>query len=524
MQRETELQLRPATEADLPFLLELRRQTLSGYLRASGVPQSEAELEQRVRLRFECAQIVLFGTEPIGLFKVARDGGEWALLQIQIAPSHQGRGIGARLIRELLLDAQQAGAAVRLSVLRANPARRLYQRLGFRVVGEVPHSFYLLRGPEAPAPPRTLIAGDPVSALDTPALLVDLPAMERNIERLFASVRGSGVAVRPHLKTVKSPLLAQRLLAAGARGVCVAKLSEAEIMLAAGIEDVLITTELAGEVKLRRLAALLPRHGQLKLVVDGVRGADALERALAPGDQRAEVLIDLDVGQHRCGVLPGEPALELARHVAQLPHLRIVGVQGYEGHLQQLPDPEARARACEASMQLLTDTARGLRAAGHRIEIVTTGGTGTAEICARHPGVTEIQPGSFVFLDTSYRSIVGARYECALSVLATVLSRPRPGEAVVDAGLKSLSTDSGFAAAKDLPGVSYRPAGDEHGILSWDPASGIALDVGERVELLPSHIDTTINLHDIYYARRGGPLEASVIEAIWPVMARGRVQ
>lgn len=523
MQRDTELQLRPATEADLPFLLALRRQTMSEHLRASGAPQSDAEMEQRVRLRFECAQIVLSGSEPIGLFKALRDGTEWALLQIQIAPAHQGHGIGARLIRELLLEAQQAGAAVRLSVLRANPALQLYQRLGFRKVGEAPHSFYLLRGPEA-ALPRTLIAGDPLSALDTPALLIDLPVMERNIERLFASVRDSGVAVRPHLKTVKSPLLAQRLLAAGARGVCVAKLSEAEIMLAAGIEDVLITTELAGEVKLRRLVALLAQHRQLKLVVDGARAADALERALAAANQRADVLIDLDVGQHRCGVLPGGPALELARHVAQLPHLRIVGVQGYEGHLQQLPDPEARARECARAMQLLTDTARALRAAGHGIEIVTTGGTGTAEFCARHPGVTEIQPGSFVFLDTSYRSIVGARYECALSVLATVISRPRTGEAVVDAGLKSLSTDSGFAAPKDFPGMSYRPAGDEHGILSWDPASAHALEVGDRVELLPSHIDTTINLHDVYYARRGSTLEASVIEAIWPVLARGKVQ
>jgi len=519
MQRDAQLQLRPATEADLPFLLELRRQTMTEHLRASGVPQSEAEMEQRVRVRFDCAQIVLSGGAPIGLFKAVRDGHEWTLFQIQIAPAHQGRGIGAQLIGELLLDAQQAGAAVRLSVLRANPALRLYQRLGFRVLGEVAHSFYLLRGPEAPALPKTLIAGDSLSALDTPALLVDLSAMERNIERLFASVRGSGVAVRPHLKTVKSPLLAQRLLAAGARGVCVAKLSEAELMLAAGIEDVLITTELAGEVKLQRLVALLARHRQLKLVVDGARAADALERALAAADQRALVLIDLDVGQHRCGVLPGEPALELARHVAQLPHLRIVGVQGYEGHLQQLPDPGARARECARALQLLTDTARALRAAGHGIEIVTTGGTGTAELCARHPGVTEIQPGSFVFLDTSYRAIVGARYECALSVLATVISRPRAGEAVVDAGLKSLSTDSGFAAPKDLPGVSYRPAGDEHGILSWDPASAHTLEVGDRVELLPSHIDTTINLHDVYYARRG-----DVIEAIWPVLARGKVQ
>ncbi|MEO8180374.1 MAG: GNAT family N-acetyltransferase [Deltaproteobacteria bacterium] len=517
MPEVTRIQRRAATEADVPFLLELRRQTLVEYLRASGVPQSEAELEQRVRLRFDCAEIVSWQGEPIGLFKAVREGTDWTLLQIQLAPEHQGRGIGAQLICALLLEAQQHGAAVRLSVLRANPALRLYQRLGFVVLGEAPHSFYLLRGSSG-ALPRTVIVGDGLSALDTPAMLVELPIMERNIERMLAAFRASGVGVRPHCKTVKSPVLARRLLAAGARGVCVAKLSEAEVMLAAGIEDVLITTELAGGPKLERLVGLLERHRQLKLVLDSARAADALQSVLAAADRSVDVLIDLDVGQGRCGVLPGAPAVELARHVAGLSQLRVVGVQGYEGQLQQLTDARARASECERAMQLLTDTAQALRAAGHRIEIVTTGGTGTAELCARHAGVTEVQPGSFVFLDTSYRNIVGASYGCALSILTTVISRPRACEAVVDAGLKSLSTDSGWAAPK-LAGMTYRPAGDEHGILSWDAASGLELEVGDRVELLPSHIDTTINLHDVYYAHR-----EQVIEGIWPVLARGKVQ
>jgi D-serine deaminase-like pyridoxal phosphate-dependent protein/GNAT superfamily N-acetyltransferase len=518
MAEATRIQRRAATEADVSFLLELRRQTMAEYLCASGVPQTEAEHEQRVRLRFDCAELVSWQGEPIGLFKAVREGSDWTLLQIQLAPHHQGRGIGAQLICELLLEAQQHGAALRLSVLRANAAAlRLYRRLGFQVTGEAAHSFYLLRGSPG-ALPRTVSVGDGLSALDTPAMLVDLPILERNIERMLAASGASGVGVRPHCKTVKSPVLARRLLAAGARGVCVAKLSEAEVMLAAGIEDVLITTELAGVPKLERLVGLLDRHRQLKLVLDSARGADALQSVLAAADRSVDVLIDLDVGQRRCGVLPGAPAVELARHVAGLSRLRIVGVQGYEGHLQQLTDARARASECERAMQQLTDTAQLLRAAGHRIEIVTTGGTGTAELCARHAGVTEVQPGSFVFLDTSYRDIVGSRYGCALSVLATVISRPRACEAVVDAGLKSLSTDSGSAVPK-LAGMTYRPAGDEHGILSWDAASGIELEVGDRVELLPSHIDTTVNLHDVYYAHRD-----QVIEGIWPVLARGKVQ
>lgn len=361
--------------------------------------------------------------------------------------------------------------------------------------------------------------GKPLSELDTPVMLVDIGAMERNIERLMRRFRGTRVRVRPHTKTIKSPVLARKLLAAGARGVCVAKLAEAEIMADGGIEDILITTEIVGEQKLERIVRLLAAHPDVKLVIDDARAASQLHAALGRAGLTARVLVDVDVGQHRTGVLPGEPALALARHIAELPSLSLVGVQGYEGHLQLMTDARARQAQCLASLTLLTDTAALLRSAGFAIDIVTTGGTGTAEICARHPGVTEVQPGSFVFMDASYARLFGAEYECALTILSTVISRPRPCEAVIDAGLKSLSTDSGFAEPKARPGVSYRPAGDEHGILSWSAESGIELPLGERVELVPSHIDTTINLHDDYYAHRAGR-----IEALWPVAARGKVQ
>jgi D-serine deaminase-like pyridoxal phosphate-dependent protein len=361
-------------------------------------------------------------------------------------------------------------------------------------------------------------------SLDTPALLVDLAAADRNIERMMKHFRDGAVAVRPHLKTVKSPAFARRLLDAGARGVCVAKLSEAEVMAAAGIEDILITTELAGAPKLDRLVRLLADHPQIKLVVDSVAGADALARALNAAALSASVLLDLDVGQRRCGVLPGEPALALGAHVRGLPALRLIGVQGYEGHLQLCADADARERQCRDAMALLRGTAEALRAQGHELSIVTTGGTGTALICKSCPGITEVQPGSFVFMDSSYRRVLGGEHEAALTVLSTVISRPRPGEAVIDAGLKSLSTDSGFAEPKDRPGLSYRPAGDEHGILSWDAAArGLTsereLRVGDRVELIPSHIDTTVNLHDHYHVCVGDR-----VDAVWPISARGKVQ
>src|SRR5579859_4582712 len=173
-------------------------------------------------------------------------------------------------------------------------------------------------------------------------------------------------------------------------------------------------------------------------------------------------------------------------------------------------------------MQLLTDTVTRLREAGSTMEIVTTGGTGTAEICASCPGVTEVQPGSFIFMDTDYRNAIGSSYANALTILSTVISHPTPTRAIIDAGLKSLSIDSGMPEAKGLPTVKYQPGGDEHGILTWEPSAMPAdfhLAIGDRIEMIPSHIDTTVNLHDQYFAYRDGKLAA-----IWSVATRGKVQ
>lgn len=363
--------------------------------------------------------------------------------------------------------------------------------------------------------------GDPLEALDTPVMIVDLELMENNIASLMARLRGSRVLVRPHLKTVKSPELAHILLEAGASGGCVAKVSEAEVMAQGGIEDLLITTEIVGKPKLARLVALVQRHPRIKVVVDSQSGAQALQQAMGEAHLHIDVLIDLNVGQNRCGVTPGEEALSLARFIGKLSNIHLVGVQGYEGHLQHIHDSQERARRCRQAMQLLIGTAAQLRAAGFHIKVVTTGGTGTAEICASCEGVTEVQPGSFVFMDTDYRNALGPIYSNALTILSTVISRPTPTRSVVDAGLKSLSTDSGMPEPRGLPGVRYRPGGDEHGILTWGDgaAPDSLLEVGDRIELIPSHIDTTINLHDYYYACRNGKLEA-----IWPVAARGKVQ
>lgn len=372
--------------------------------------------------------------------------------------------------------------------------------------------------------------GDAVSSLDTPSMIVDLDLMEANIRKLMDQLLPTGVAIRPHLKTTKSATLARRLHAAGATGGCVAKLSEAEVLCALGFDDLLITCVLVGPQKVDRLVALFRAHRRLRIVVDDARAASAIDAALARagldghaggGDDeqsrpRLMTLIDLDVGLHRTGVQPGEPARALARHVAGLKHLRLIGVQGYEGHLQHVHGLQERKRLCLESMALLTSTAEALRADGHHIEVVTTGGTGTAEFCVTVPGVTEVQPGSFLFMDTDYRNAVGSFYANSLTILSTVLSQQGPKTVTIDAGLKSLTTDSGLAEAK-APGYVYGVLGDEHGSLTWDDAPD--LKVGDRVEMVPSHIDPTINLHDVYYAHRNG-----VIQEIWTVDARGKVQ
>ncbi len=362
--------------------------------------------------------------------------------------------------------------------------------------------------------------GDPLAALDTPAMIVDVQLMEENIARLMARFQGTSVRVRPHLKTAKSPELAHRLLAAGASGCCVAKVSEAEVMAQAGVEDLLITSEIVGHPKVTRLVNLLQQHPHIKAVVDSQTGAQALNTALEEANLHLNVLIELNVGQNRCGVAPGEDTLALAQQMQSMSHLHLIGVQGYEGHLQHIHDPLERAQRCRQAMHLLTTTAAQLRTAGFPIEIVTTGGTGTAEICTQCEGVTEVQPGSFLFMDTDYRNALGPVYANALTILSTVISLPVPNRAIIDAGFKSLSTDSGMPEPQGLPGFHYQPAGDEHGILTWDnQTSTTQLTIGDRIALYPSHIDTTINLHDTYYAYRNG-----LLEAIWPVAARGKVQ
>jgi D-serine deaminase-like pyridoxal phosphate-dependent protein len=375
---------------------------------------------------------------------------------------------------------------------------------------------------------QSIPAASPASLeqLDTPALIVDAKQYEHNIATCFAQFAKTKVSVRPHLKTAKSPIIAKHLLQAGARGFCVAKIAEAEIMAAHGIEDILITTEIVGAPKINRLIELVRAHPGICVVVDSLIGAEAINRAAGLHGLRLKVLLDVNVGQNRCGVAP-ESAAVFAQQLQTLPNLELIGVQGYEGHLQHLRDPQDRRQQAQAAMQRLAEAVIGIRDLGIAVPIVTTGGTGTSLYCAEHPIVTEVQPGSFIFMDSDYLANRhpedATLYQSALSVLSTVISATSSDRVVIDAGNKSLSMDSGFAQPKDLPGWRYEPAGDEHGLLIRDAngqnSGDSSLRVGDRVLMLPSHIDTTVNLHDTYFVLRDGMLEDR-----WPILARGKVQ
>lgn len=346
----------------------------------------------------------------------------------------------------------------------------------------------------------------------TPALLLNLDALERNLQRMADDCRGAGIALRPHAKTHKSPWLAHRQVQLGAVGVCAAKVGEAEVLVQAGIDDVLITTDLVPGTMDRALDLAAMAH--VTVVVDSAAMARELGRRACERGLELSVLVDVNVGQERTGVDAGQPALAVASAVAEARGLRLAGLQAYEGHCQLVFDPlEQRRRAFECYERLLA-TRRLLDEAGLRVPWVTTAGTGTYRLAIEHGVATEVQPGSYVVMDSQYTRVEAARFEQALFVITSVVSTNRAGRAVVDAGWKSLSSDGGPPAVSERPDCSYEFAGDEHGRVS-----GLGpVREGDRVWLVPSHCDTTINLHDRYVLVR----DDGRVQGTLPIAARGR--
>ncbi|QDU93429.1 DSD1 family PLP-dependent enzyme [Lignipirellula cremea] len=358
--------------------------------------------------------------------------------------------------------------------------------------------------------------GSPLESLDTPALCIDLDAMEANIATVSQYCAAHQTAWRPHAKCHKSTDIGQKLVAAGAIGLTVAKLGEAEVMADAGITDLLIANLIVGPQKLARLVELRRRADPI-VCVDHIDQAEPLSAAMAAAGLTVRVLIEVDIGMDRVGVAPNRTAVELATRVAALPGIALAGVMGYEGHLLTIPDLAEKRERIGRALSLLVDLQATLQQQGLPCGIVSCGGTGSYRVAAACPGVTEIQAGGAIFMDEFYRDACGVEgLQQSLFLIATVVGRPTPGRAIIDAGRKSLTMDLKPAVVRDRPGVRLDRLSAEHGILEVDP--GVELRIGERVEIVPGYGDWTSFMHNQFYAVRQGRLEA-----IWPLQARGRL-
>lgn len=360
------------------------------------------------------------------------------------------------------------------------------------------------------------------SRLATPALVIDLDIFEKNIELMAAHCRQQGLGLRPHAKTHKSLAVARAQIAAGALGVCCAKLGEAEVMGAGGVESILITSPVVAAQAIGRVMALNRRISDLMLVIDNMENAQVLEAAARAEGQTLKVLVDLDPGLHRTGVAPGEPALALGRFIHQSKGLVLRGIQSYAGHVMHIEDFAQRREKSHAAMNLLGATRDAFKAAGLPTDIITGGGTGSYNIDPQMKVLTELQGGSYIFMDRQYLDVPMADgapmpFGVSLSVQMSVISNNTGNLATTDAGFKAFATDAEppvlLSGAPE--GAAYFFFGDEQG--------GIILPEGEKLPLgailtaMTPHCDPTVNLYDAYHVVR-----SDMLVDIWPIEARGR--
>ena len=372
-------------------------------------------------------------------------------------------------------------------------------------------------------PPASV--GMSLAQVDTPALLIDLDAFEGNLKRMADFARKAGIRVRPHAKTHKSPDIAKRQIALGAVGVCCQKVSEAEAMVEGGVADVLVTNEVAGAAKLARLAALAKR-ATVGVCVDDIGSVAELEAAADEAGSMLDVLVEIDVGGRRCGVAPGAVAARIAESVAKARHLCFAGLQAYHGSAQHVRSAADRREKIAHAVACVQETQSALQAVGLEARVIGGGGTGTYENETASRVYTELQVGSYVFMDADYGRNLrddGApfdAYQHALFVHATVMSAPADDRRIVDAGLKTFAVDSGMPTPWKLDGALYHRPSDEHGVLDVS-ACKTPPGRGDTVLLVPGHCDPTVNLHDWYVGIRGLSGSDPRVECLWPVAARG---
>jgi len=363
-------------------------------------------------------------------------------------------------------------------------------------------------------------------APDTPEIVIDLDVVRANIDRAAAAARAAGVTVRPHVKTHKLPRIAQLQVEAGAVGIQVAKLGEAEVMADAGIRDILVGYPIVGEAKLARLADLAGRVA-ISVTLDADEVAAGISRVAAARGLTIRALVELDTGMHRLGLEPGAEAADFAERVAALPGLELAGVFTHEGHVYtRARDDAERERLTGEACAAAVETAQEIRRRGHAAPVVSVGSAGTFRFAIRCPGVTEVRPGTYVFNDRS-QIAQGAATDADLAavIVATVVARPKPDRIVVDAGTKVLTSDR--MLVPDPPATFGRVLGhddwdlvrlsEEHGVLEIPASAGVR--IGDRLAIVPNHVCPTINLANAVTVVEGGRVTGR-----WPVAARGMVQ
>jgi D-serine deaminase-like pyridoxal phosphate-dependent protein len=353
-------------------------------------------------------------------------------------------------------------------------------------------------------------AGTPADTLPTPALIVDLGLLSGNIAAMMAALEGQSARLRPHTKVQKSPDIALLQVGAGAIGVTVATIWEAAAMAAAGVRSILVANEVIGPDKISAAAALA-RHADLVIEVDDAANIADLSAAMTAAGSQAGVLVDLDVGMARCGARSPEQALELARRAHAAPGLELRGVQAYEGHCMLEPDRDTRVQLATQAMAYAASVKELLRTDGLPAEVLSAGGTGTYNITGRHPAVTELQAGSYVFMDAFHGSLVPG-FAVSLTVLTTVLARH--GDTVIfDAGRKSIGIDF---VLPPIQGYDYqaRYYAEEHALFDTDP--GFPAQIGDRARLICGYAPTTVNLHDVIFT-----IDGDLVTGVWPVFPRG---
>jgi D-serine deaminase-like pyridoxal phosphate-dependent protein len=358
--------------------------------------------------------------------------------------------------------------------------------------------------------------GTPKYRLPTPALLINLPLLEFNLSLMSGYFLNKSVKLRPHFKTHKCPIIARKQMERGAIGITCAKLSEAEVLMNAGISNVLIANQVVDPAKISRLATLAG-FCHIIVAVDDLDNLLKIGEAAHKAGNTIQVVIEVDVGLHRSGVQPGKPALSLAKEASKLKGIHFSGLLGYEGFTMFEVDRGKRHQNVQHAMNALVSTAELIRQEGIPVEIVSAGGTGTYDMTGEFSGITELEAGSYVFMDTKYNQL-GLDFKQSLSLLGTVVSVQRPERCIIDAGMKVLTTDNGMPDLIKPDGLKLERLNEEHGNVGVNTEKPHP-EVGMCVEIIPSHACTTVNLHDRYYI-----IQDDQLVDVWEISGRGKSQ